>query len=148
MKISRTGLLTTLRISVFTLNRIISDDKTFPKPQTIGTTHYFDECELFNWIASRSTGEVEFLETDKIITSSELCKMIGRSSTWVWRNLISTNAVPRIRLTDSSSTKNLFIRRTIEESCRELIPTEESLADERAILERRIGLIDQRIAAS
>ena len=128
MKISRTGLLTTLRISVFTLNRIISDDKTFPKPQTIGTTHYFDECELFKWISSRSTSELKFLETDVIITGSELCIMIGRSSTWVWRHLISTNAVPRIRLTDSESTKNLFIKRTIEEKCRELIPIEEGLA--------------------
>ena len=113
-------------VSGITLTRL-REDCNFPSAEKIGRDHYYDKSEILNWVKTRCSNHAAFLDTDKILTSSEVAALLNRSPAWIWEHLVKSSSITRINLSpnvESKNRKNYFIEREILEQFQTLIEIE------------------------
>jgi predicted DNA-binding transcriptional regulator AlpA len=134
MKLSSKTLTGIMPVSTHTVIRHQKEDATFPKPERIGRTNYFEQSQFFEWLNSRATrngspvppGTVR--HEDKIISLSGVGALLDRSAAWCWSNVTNNAELTVLDLSPAGKSKNprrYFIEREIQAAFSELIELKE-----------------------
>ena len=135
MKLTSSQITAIIPVSTHSIIRYQKDDNTFPKPERIGRTNYFEESLFFDWLNSRATrnGTPVPADTirpnDKISSLSGVCECLNRSAAWTWANVTKRPDLTLIDLSPSGNSGNprrYFIEREIKEAFPELVELQEA----------------------
>ena len=118
MKLSRLEATSIIPVTKKTIKQMSEADPKFPAGEKFGSSEiYYDKKRFLKWLESRSSKKIKLKDDDTVLTSLNVCDLLNRSPSWLFKHVIKTGKFAIFNLSPSGEksdvSRNYFLEREI-----------------------------------